>query len=534
MKRKTFKGLLLRNLAIAMVLALLLLAAIGIIARSLLIAKVKDGYVNMHNHYVEYFQLKYYLAQRGKDNLSEEEIKSIVYDYMSKETSIIFEDVPVDNILFSSMAIYELENEELIAGTEKRAWIEMREEYTNFGKIIFCHPSTMDKLEGYGSTMNYPIVKDYYVKDNKYYLGIIGLSNYKDGEVIDTLDVTPKNVGEYKRVEVLDTEEYFFYDLNIYGPEESNADYLELQEYIKRTGFSGNSDGFEYEMDGFNIFITGHNIFRLPDGERYIMFGSSNVNLYMYYKAWIILTIIGIPLVAISIGVLLAFVKYTKLKAQYTMEDYRRTLTDSMAHDLKSPLMAISGYAENLKENINTDKKEHYAEAIVTNVSYMNDIITNVLELSKLEAGSITLKKKDINLSLLIKKCQEKYETLIEEKNLKIECGNLPNVKGDESLLMQAFDNLLSNAVKYSEPYTSIEIKSEADRIIVSNSCSLSKDLRPDDLWKPFVKGDNARSNKTGTGIGLTIAKNIFEMHGFKQKILYVDGKFIVEISGKV
>ena len=70
MKRKTFKGLLLRNLAIAMVLALLLLAAIGIIARSLLIAKVKDGYVNMHNHYVEYFQLKYYLAQRGKDNLS--------------------------------------------------------------------------------------------------------------------------------------------------------------------------------------------------------------------------------------------------------------------------------------------------------------------------------------------------------------------------------------------------------------------------------------------------------------------------------
>ena len=151
MKRKTFKGLLLRNLAIAMVLALLLLAAIGIIARSLLIAKVKDGYVNMHNHYVEYFQLKYYLAQRGKDNLSEEEIKSIVYDYMSKETSIIFEDVPVDNILFSSMAIYELENEKLIAGTEKRAWIEMQEEYTNSGRIIFCHPSTMDKLEGYGT-----------------------------------------------------------------------------------------------------------------------------------------------------------------------------------------------------------------------------------------------------------------------------------------------------------------------------------------------------------------------------------------------
>ena len=135
---------------------------------------------------------------------------------------------------------------------------------------------------------------------------------------------------------------------------------------------------------------------------------------------------------------------------------------------------------------------------------------------------------------MLIKNCREKYEALIEEKNLKIECGNLPNVIGDENLLMQAFDNLLSNAVKYSEPYTTIEIKSEADRVIVSNSCNLSENLRTDDLWKPFVKGDNARGNESGTGIGLTIAKNIFEMHGFKQKILYVDGKFIVEILGKV
>lgn len=534
MKRKTFKGLLLRNLAIAMVLALLVLAAIGVIARSLVIAKVKNGYTKMYNNYVEYFQIKYYFTQRGKESLSDEEIKSNIYDYMSKETSIIFEDVPVDNILFSSMAIYELENGELVAGTEKRAWIEMHEKDTNFGRIIFCHPSTMDKLEGYDRTMIYPKVKDYYVKDNKYYLGVIELSNYMDGEVTETLDLTPENVEGYKRVEVSDTGEYYFYEPCIYGPEESNADYLELQDYINRTGLYGNSYGFEYEMDGFNIFVTGHNTFVLADGVRYIMFGSSNVNLYMYYKEWIILTIIAIPLVAFSIGALMAFVKYTKLRAQYTMEDYRRTLTDSMAHDLKSPLMAISGYAENLKENVNTDKKDHYAESIITNVRYMNDIISNVLELSKLEAGSITLKKKDINLNLLIKNCREKYEALIEEKNLKIECGNLPNVIGDESLLMQAFDNLLSNAVKYSEPYTTIEIKSEADRVIVSNSCNLSEDLRPDDLWKPFVKGDNARGNESGTGIGLTIAKNIFEMHGFKQKILYVDGKFIVEILGKV
>ena len=95
-------------------------------------------------------------------------------------------------------------------------------------------------------------------------------------------------------------------------------------------------------------------------------------------------------------------------------------------------------------------QKDYYADTIINNVSYMNGIITNVLELSKLESGKIVPVKNVVNLNTLLKTCQEKYEGLIENKTLTIEYGVLPDIKGDENLLMQAFDNLLSNAIKYS------------------------------------------------------------------------------------
>ena len=91
--------------------------------------------------------------------------------------------------------------------------------------------------------------------------------------------------------------------------------------------------------------------------------------------------------------------------------------------------------------------------------------------------------------------------------------------------------------MKYSEPDSTVEIVLEDNimtgvkRVVISNLCNTQPEVEATDLWKPFVKGDNSRSNKKGTGIGLTISKNIFEMHGFKQKLSYNDGKFIVEIQ---
>lgn len=64
------------------------------------------------------------------------------------------------------------------------------------------------------------------------------------------------------------------------------------------------------------------------------------------------------------------------------IEEYYRNTTNALAHELKTPLMAISGYAENLRENVHTEKKDHYADAILTNVSHMDRVIVNMLDLA--------------------------------------------------------------------------------------------------------------------------------------------------------
>ena len=530
MKRKNFKQILFKYIIVAISIAIVLLIVVGLVASQIAIVKTKENYVKMLNYYTEVFQTEYIIAQNSNNSLSGEELKNNIYDHMSIRTSIIFDDSSIEGMRFSSMAIYDEEKRNLICESEKRVWIEMTEKDTHYEQIIFCHPSSIYKIEKDDIATHYVRVKDYYEIDNRYYLGNIELSAYVDGDVIKVLNLAPEDTKEYQRIEMNDTEKYFFGSPEIYGPSKENTDLNELHEYISRTDDFGYT-GCEYEINGFNIFIKGYMNFMLPDGDRYIMFSSANVDLFKYYGEWILLVGILIPVVAVLAGLLMAYIKFIGLRAQYTMEDYRRTLTDEMAHDLKSPLMAISGYSENLKDNINTEKKEYYADTIINNVSYMNGIITNVLELSKLESGKIVPVKNVVNLNTLLKTCQEKYEGLIENKTLTIEYGVLPDIKGDENLLMQAFDNLLSNAIKYSEPYSIIEIKAMDGRIIIVNTYNQEEDIRPDDLWKPFVKGDNARSNKNGTGIGLTIAKNIFEMHGFKQKILCNDGKFMVEIK---
>ena len=98
---------------------------------------------------------------------------------------------------------------------------------------------------------------------------------------------------------------------------------------------------------------------------------------------------------------------------------------NSMAHDLKTPLAAMTGYAENLIDNIRTDKQEHYAKAIKDNVEYMNGLIKNVLLLSKSEAESITLDKKSVDLVNLAENQWEKYIPMAEDRDIQIHATTL-------------------------------------------------------------------------------------------------------------
>ena len=249
--------------------------------------------------------------------------------------------------------------------------------------------------------------------------------------------------------------------------------------------------------------------------------------------------IIGLPLIIFIIAVILlsalfcfitAKITYAGLKAHYDMEDYRKTLMNTMAHDLKSPLMSISGYAENLKESVHAEKREHYATSIMENVDHMNRIISDILSLSKTEDGNVVLNKTELNVENLISECLKKYELQMSERKLQSVINGSLTLRADKTLFTEALDNLIGNAVKYADRNSQITFKLDKKGIGITNQCSAEiEDVN--ELLKPFVTGNENRSNKGGSGLGLAIAKNIMDLHKFRLNINCENNTFETKIN---
>lgn len=243
----------------------------------------------------------------------------------------------------------------------------------------------------------------------------------------------------------------------------------------------------------------------------------------------------GINIIILAIAFAIAFATAKKRdrrnKVFYEMDEYRKTLMDSMSHDLKSPLMAMSGYAENLKENVQTDKREHYAEAVYENAQYMNDIIKNVMELSKLESLKTDLKFEQYDLIELTEELAEKYKPLLDGRGISLSISGSFKCKVDRALISQGLENLLSNAVKYCTDGGSITVSGNSKSMSIQNTTAETYDGSVDNLWTPYIKGDSARSQKLGSGLGLAIVKNILGYNNLKGKIASENHTFIVTLS---
>lgn len=265
------------------------------------------------------------------------------------------------------------------------------------------------------------------------------------------------------------------------------------------------------------------------NGNRYLLVGAMYYDLtealHQYLKTWCIRAAI----ICILLSLLIAYFKFNTQKARLMQEEYRRNLTNTMAHDLKTPLMAISGYAENLLANVQTDKREHYADSIVKNVDYMNTLINNILQLDKLESG-IKINRENIELTDITESLIQNYDILINEKNLMVDVDGTLTINADLKLITQAIDNLIINAIKYSPNGSVISISLKNHTFTIENETDMTFDTPLNDLWKPYVKGNNSRSDRTGNGIGLYIVDNIIKLHGYKAALTLEGNRFTATI----
>lgn len=253
------------------------------------------------------------------------------------------------------------------------------------------------------------------------------------------------------------------------------------------------------------------------------------VEVYGGLLAWIAIVVL---LISVLIAYLLARVSYARMQARYDVEDYRRNLMNTMAHDLKSPLMSISGYAENLRDNLHSEKQAYYSEAILNNVQYMNGIIESVLYLSKMEEGKLSLKKELLHARAVVEKLVAEREESLQERELKVEMVGDVVLEADATLLEQLLCNLLDNAVKYASNNTTICVMMKDKEISIQNVCEEDLSSVEHTLCQPFVVGDTSRSNQKGSGLGLAIARNICELHGFGFDIICKEKSFEAKIKG--
>ena len=240
--------------------------------------------------------------------------------------------------------------------------------------------------------------------------------------------------------------------------------------------------------------------------------------------------IAAVILAAVVFAFIPATIRYNTQKRRYEVYEYRLKMIDAMAHDLKTPMAAVSAYAENLSNNIATDKKEYYADKIVDKVSQMNKMVSDILEFSKSEKSSGVIKKEDTDIGGIIEEIISDNEHSVNERSLKINFDKKSVIiKTDPQLFRQAVSNLIGNAVLYSKEGTEIDIACDDKTLTITNiPAEKTGDVK--DLKKPFEKGDTTRGNK-GTGLGLAIANNNLAMLGFKLDIAVEDGKFTATVK---
>ena len=202
----------------------------------------------------------------------------------------------------------------------------------------------------------------------------------------------------------------------------------------------------------------------------------------------------------------------------------RREFIINVSHELKTPIALIRGYAEGLREGVADDPEDrkYYCDTICDEALRMNEMVLQLLSLSKLEDGRETAEYAPVDLAALCAAAIDKIAPLAEEHGLHITSTVEPAViQSDEDLLDRILSNYLTNAIRYTPHGGAIHISTAhtPDGGTVLRVYNEGDGVAPDEidrLWDKFYRTDKARSRESGgTGIGLSIVRAAADLlHG--------------------
>jgi two-component system phosphate regulon sensor histidine kinase PhoR len=222
---------------------------------------------------------------------------------------------------------------------------------------------------------------------------------------------------------------------------------------------------------------------------------------------------------ALSDKYLLLFQDLTHMRR---LETVRRDFITNISHELRTPLASIKAVTETLKNGALEDPSaaKHFLERMETEVDALTQMVSELLELTRIESGQVPLKIKAAKPCKLIKKSVKRLQEQAERAGTHLETicpADLPEIYADTNRLGQALTNLVHNAIKFTPEGGEISVTAQlqADIVLFSvkdNGVGIPSDDLPR-IFERFYKTDQSRS-ESGTGLGLAIARHLVEAHG--------------------
>ena len=320
------------------------------------------------------------------------------------------------------------------------------------------------------------------------------------------------------------------------------------EDKLKYLGFSiygTDEDHFNSLLDGFD-FAYSPAVQRVQLRDNHVMdFGRTVMvyinrqpyNLHLLYtvdmqaepviRFFMIRTAI-VTAVLFLIALLWCWRKNTINKAKYAIEDQRRDLTNHLAHDIKTPLTAIGGYAENLLEGqLTAEEQQRYLRSILDNVAFTDTLISRTLYLNSMDNNQ-KMPKEPLKAENVLEAILRKYTPMLDEKGISYQIQGSAEILAERGAFESILENLISNAVKYTPQSGKITAVIGKKQMALTNT--VSEKVSTENLMTPFVRGDAARSNVKGSGLGLSIAERAAAANGMKLSVSCTDSAFTAEL----
>ena len=256
--------------------------------------------------------------------------------------------------------------------------------------------------------------------------------------------------------------------------------------------------------------------------------------VFLLAMALLILVPIGIAAAYYS-AVVVRRVRKLEERDREKQKEYDRSrnlMLSDIAHDLRTPMTTVSGYAKALSDGMIPDEKvPEILEAIQSKSERMNELINLLFDYVRLDSEGFRLNKESLDICELLRETAALLYQDIEDAGMEL-VVSIPDEKikitGDKLQLSRVVTNLITNAMKHNDEGTVIGLilkndEDEGIKIAVADTGEEIPEEKVDTLFDPFVMGDESRQSKGGSGLGLSIVKKIVEMHDFSIKLLQND-----------